>query len=328
MAPNRHIPQQRAGRRGDGQDRLSERLGCFLSVDQSTKAQGQPSTRRPDSKAAVWKGPITRYRNLAALLVVLILGACAESAVPATTSAPTTTIPSITRAEVYRRVSPSIAFVDTPIGSGSGILIEGGYVVTNQHVVWPYKSIRVVFPDGTELQDVPVVAWDFMRDLAVLGPVEVSANPLRLEDGEGMVSGEELLMVGYPIEVESTPQATITSGILSRVRQWEKGEVTLFQSDAAIAGGQSGGALLDAKGRVIGITTFSASDFGLALSTADIAPFVKELIDGEHDFDKQPLFAESGGFEFDVEVRNLPHPPLRGGCGSRDGDRGGNRRFW
>ena len=224
---------------------------------------------------------------------------------PTTTSAPTTTSPSTSAAEVYQRVSPSIAFVDTPKGSGSGILIEGGYVVTNQHVVWPHRSVRVLFPEGPDLQEVPVVAWDFLRDLAVLGPVEVSAQALKLADGEGLTVGDKLLMLGYPVAVESTPQPTITAGVLSRFRQWEGGGITLFQTDATIEGGQSGGALLDGEGRVIGITTLSTSEGGLALSVADIAPVVEDLIAGGYDFDEQLLPVESGGTQFDVGVRNL-----------------------
>ena len=78
-------------------------------------------------------------------------------------------------------------------------------MVTNYHVVWPYESVWVVFPDGTELENVPVVGWDPMADLAVLGPVDVSAMPLRLEDGEDTALGSELLLVGYPAEVDLFP---------------------------------------------------------------------------------------------------------------------------
>ena len=83
----------------------------------------------------------------------------------------------LTAADVYALVSPSIPFIETPTGTGSGVLIEGGYVVTNYHVVWPYQAVWVVFPDDQVLQNVPVVGWDSMADLAVLGPVDVPARP-------------------------------------------------------------------------------------------------------------------------------------------------------
>ena len=81
------------------------------------------------------------------------------------TPAPTPTA-QLTAAEVYSLVSPSIPFIETPTGTGSGVLIEGGYVITNYHVVWPYEAVRVVFPDDKVLQNVPVVGgtpWQTWR---------------------------------------------------------------------------------------------------------------------------------------------------------------------
>ena len=202
---------------------------------------------------------------------------------PTATSTPTA-VPAaeMSSAEVYALTSPSVPFIETAAATGSGILIEGGYVLTNYHVVWPYQAVRVVFPDGTELANVPVVGWDPMADLAVLGPVNVSAQPLRLEDGEDTAFGSELLLIGYPAEVDLFPQPTITRGILSRFREWERIEMTYLQTDAAIAGGQSGGALLNARGEVIGISTFvfSEAGFALASSSTDVAQIVEKLTQG------------------------------------------------
>ena len=73
-------------------------------------------------------------------------------------------------------------------------------------------------------------------------------SPLRMTDGEGTALGSELLLVGYPAEVDLFPQPTITRGILSRFREWERLGITYLQTDAAIAGGQSGGALVNSRG--------------------------------------------------------------------------------
>ena len=139
---------------------------------------------------------------------------------PTPAPAPATPALEMSPAEVYAQASASIPFIETGAATDSGVLIEGGYVVTNYHVVWPYEAVWVVFPDGTELENVPVVGWDPMTDLAVLGPVNVSAPPLSLEDGEDTAFGSELLLVGYPAEVDLFPQPTITRGILSRLREW------------------------------------------------------------------------------------------------------------
>ncbi len=89
----------------------------------------------------------------------------AESAVTPTTAAPATLLtlqPASaegvrTAAEIFTAISPAVAFVDTPTGTGSGVLIQGGYLLTNAHVVWPFSAVRVVFPDGSEYVDTPVV---------------------------------------------------------------------------------------------------------------------------------------------------------------------------
>ena len=224
------------------------------------------------------------------------------------TPAPTPTA-QLTAAEVYSLVFSSIPFIETPTGTGSGVLIEGGYVITNYHVVWPYEAVRVVFPDDKVLQNVPVVGWDSMADLAVLGPVDVPARPSKLGDGEDLAPGSELFLVGYPAEVDEFPEPTITRGILSRFREWERLGMTYLQTDAAIAGGQSGGALVNSLGEVIGISTFSFSQagFGLATSAADNAPIVERLIQGDltSELGDRRLPAGGGAFEFYVELANV-----------------------
>lgn len=230
------------------------------------------------------------------------------STVPGTTAVPADTPERLSPEEVYARVAPSVPFIETANGTGSGILIEGGYVVTNYHVVWPFDAVWVVFPDGTELQNVPVVGWDPLSDLAVLGPVNVSARPLELVDGESMAPGTELFLIGYPAEMDLFPQASITQGILSRFREWDRLGMTFLQTDAAIAGGQSGGALVNSKGQVVGISTFSFSEagFGLATSAADDAPIVKRLIQNEDTsgLSERRLPSGAGAFEFDIELVN------------------------
>ena len=160
--------------------------------------------------------------------------------------------------EVYRMVAPSVAFIvnGDGTGAGSGILIEGGYVITNHHVVEPHAAVmRLVFPDGTEFWDVPVVGWEPSADLAVLGPVSVPIPPLRLRNGEGTAPGSDVFLVGYPAEVTLHPQASITQGVLSRSYEEETTGLTVFRTDAAAMGGQSGGAMVNALGEVIGVTT-------------------------------------------------------------------------
>ncbi|MEM7112545.1 MAG: serine protease [Chloroflexota bacterium] len=254
--------------------------------------------------------PITRV-ILFSLLLLLLIG-CAEpeptptpteppqptetpeptaTATPTNTPEPTETPTptqtptpaSLTSADIFSLVSPSVAFVETGNATGSGVLIDGGYILTNAHVVWPYQSVRIVFADGSEYLDVPLFNWDLMTDLALVGPIDTELAPLPLVDGEDTVVGSEVFLIGYPGEVEEFPQPTITQGLISRLREWETADMTYFQTDALIAGGQSGGALVSDMGDVIGISgfAFTEADFGLVASSADIQGRVERLAAGE-----------------------------------------------
>ena len=230
---------------------------------------------------------------------------CFATASTASSSGATTE--QVSSARIFEMVSPAIAYIHTGFSSGSGVLVEGGYIVTNAHVVWPFDAVRVAFPDGTVIWDVPVIGWDLLVDLAVLGPIPVHVEPVPLLDGEAIPIGSEVYLIGYPAEVEAKPQTTMTRGILSRLREWEAVGITFFQTDAAIAGGQSGGALVSDTGAVIGISGFKAFvEFGLAASSADFLPRVRQLIAGEDPsgLGKRQLDMNGGSLRYRLTPRN------------------------
>ncbi len=230
--------------------------------------------------------------GIAIVGLTVFAAACTSSAAPAETTITASSdvtaalSPSqLTTAErVYESVAPSIAAITTEIAGGSGVLIDGETVLTAAHVVWPYRVVRVVFPNGEEIQDAPVAGWDPFGDLAIID-VSGAANlpsPAEIGDGEDIPLGRPVYLVGYPGESEEYPQPTITEGILSRTREWEAEQWTFLQSDATVAGGQSGGALVDEDGTVIGITNFSfLEEFGLSGSLADGASKVERMRAGE-----------------------------------------------
>ena len=90
-------------------------------------------------------------------------------------------------------------------------------------------------------------------------------------------------MIGYPGEPEKLPRPTLATGILSRLREWEPVQMTFLQTDATVAGGQSGGVLISRDGEIIGITSlsFAEEQFALAISAKDIAPRLRGLLAGE-----------------------------------------------
>lgn len=239
---------------------------------------------------------------LTSLLIIVGMNACAKSPestpmpipspvatlagtdTPAPTPPPPSESSALTPTEIFDHVSPSVAYVEVPDGSGSGFLIDDGYLVTNAHVVWPYDKVRIVFPDGTEFKDAPVIGWDLIADSAVIGPLQTDLPPVTIANGESLEIGSNVYLIGYPGETEEFPTPTISSGIISRYREWERAGITFFQSDASVAGGQSGGVLVSNQGDVIGVSGLRFPDGGFALvaSAADVLPRVYRMIEGEN----------------------------------------------
>jgi|WetSurMetagenome_2_1015567.scaffolds.fasta_scaffold24769_2 S1-C subfamily serine protease len=215
-------------------------------------------------------------------------------------------------AEVFEKVAPSVAFIKVNDVSGSGFLVDGGYLITNAHVVWPYDKARVVFPDGSEHEDVPVRNWDLLADLAVLGPLDTKQPSLTLADGENLPIGTEVYLIGYPGEVEDLPEPTLTRGVISRRREWEAAKLTYLQSDATIMGGQSGGVLVSNAGEVIGISglgwpgAWEGLRFAMVASAVDLAPRISALTAGEDPsgLGKRRWQTDSGAPEQDFVLDN------------------------
>lgn len=189
---------------------------------------------------------------------------------------------------VYAGLAPWVAFVETPLATGTGVRIDGARLVTNAHVVWPFERARVVFADGREIAAATVIGLDLMADLAVLAvgddrpPPGLAPAPM-VTDGTRLAVGSDVYFIGYPAEVEAFPQPAMTRGILSRSRAWDALGMRFFQTDADLAGGQSGGALAAADGSVIGISSMIFGDdaFGLAMAMPDVLARVERLAAGD-----------------------------------------------
>ncbi len=260
-------------------------------------------------------------------LATLALAACggdsdptpAPTAPPTTEATPTSEVTAAPTPEptagpleprdIFARVSPSIAFIETPIGTGSAILIDERWLVSNAHVVWPFEQVRVVFGDGTEFIDAQVHAWDLMADLAAIRlPEGHGIPPAEFADPAGLPTGSELFLIGYPAETEEFPEPTISGGVLSRVRSWDVAGLTYIQTDAAITGGQSGGALVSDTGQVIGLSGFKfAGTFGLALAAPIVEERTNNLIDGTdvNSFSDRRLARNSTDNAIDYRLSNF-----------------------
>lgn len=187
-------------------------------------------------------------------------------------SAPTPTFGEPTSAaEVAERVVPSIVAVEVSSflaeGSGSGVVLgTDGYIITNHHVVDGSAAVAVVFSDGARFP-AEVVGSDEVTDIAVLLVDRTDLYPIELGLSEDLVIGQPALAIGNPLGLEGGP--TVTSGIVSALDRSltigsDESLFGLVQTDAPIAPGSSGGALVDAAGKLIGITT--------AIAVSDVGP--------------------------------------------------------
>jgi len=212
----------------------------------------------------------------------------------------------LTSTEVHDLISPAVAFVDTTSGSGSGLLIEGKYVLTAWHVVYPYDSVRVVFSGGEEHANVPVRAVDPYRDLAILGPLQTSRTPVSLSGESELSPGSPIFLLGYPAEVEDRPEPSITQGIVSRFREWDGAGLTILQADVTILGGQSGGTAVSDSGQVVGISNYGIGDeIALVNEIGDILPAIEALKRGDNPdgIGRRILAEEVGGSRFYNDLR-------------------------
>jgi S1-C subfamily serine protease len=166
-------------------------------------------------------------------------------------------------------VKKSVVRVVGGEGEGSGFAIqEGGYILTNFHVIEFEPSPKVVFPDNT-FQTAEVLMVDKTADLAIL-KVERNLQPLNWGDPKLLNPAEELLAIGFPLGGELIGEATVNKGALSARRKSKDVGVEYIQTDAELISGMSGGPMVNICGEVVGINTMGLSGLGLAISSDSI----------------------------------------------------------
>jgi S1-C subfamily serine protease len=153
-------------------------------------------------------------------------------------------------------------------------------VVTNAHVLWPFDEADLLFSDGSEHLSVPIVGWDLVADLAVLGPVDTDATPAPFSRKEDAGIGSEVYLIGYAGGQESSP--AFGRGFITRIREWPAAQLSYYQTDLSVIAGQSGGVLVSITGELVGIVThvITEDDFALATTAKDVLARVNDLIAG------------------------------------------------
>jgi S1-C subfamily serine protease len=193
---------------------------------------------------------------------------------------------------VVERVGPAVVSIHVgegrrapefePAGAGSGVVITpDGYILTNSHVVANARDIRALFIDGRRLA-AAVVGRDPSTDLAV---IRVSASGLvyaPLIDSSHLRVGQLVIAVGNPFGFQSSVSTGVVSS-LGRALRGQDGRLieNIIQHTAPLNPGNSGGPLLDSKGRVIGINTAiiaQAQGIGFAVPASTAQTVVPQLL--------------------------------------------------
>src|ERR671918_441794 len=240
--------------------------------------------------------------------------------------------------DVVQEVEPSVVAVLTEAGQGSGVIWDGGgIVVTNNHVVENAAGIDVAFATGERLA-ADVRATDPRTDLAVLEVDREGLPAAQFADGLPRV-GELAVALGNPLGFENSVTAGIVSGLHRAIPSGGRTPalVDLVQTDAAISPGNSGGALVDAEGVVIGVNVAyippeaRAVSIGFAIPSPVVRDVVPQLIeDGEAEHAYLgvrpiPVTEElSRSFDLGVEegalVQSVPDDSPAARAGLRPGD--------
>ncbi len=217
---------------------------------------------------------------------------------------------SLTYTQIYEKNAPSMVSIEAETkeeySTGTGVILtQDGYIVTNAHVVAGAEHVRVIFTNN-DILDARLAGFDADEDLAVLKVEAAGLSPAEFGDSSALRCGDPVAAIGDPLGYRST----ITDGIVSALdREVDVEGITmvLIQTSAAINFGNSGGALINQYGQVVGITTIkivtddgSAEALGFAIPSQRVKYVVDALIEGRE--------IHAGVFGFTVLTR-----PVSGG---------------
>ncbi len=187
---------------------------------------------------------------------------------------------------IVRRVQPSVVTIFTSQGLGSGVIwSRDGVIVTDLHVVAGATRVQIAFADGRRVAGT-VKAGDEVTDLAVVQADRKDLPAATFQPRLPQV-GELAVAIGSPLGFENTATAGIISGLHRQIpgsAQQSQSLVDLIQTDAAISPGNSGGALVNATGQVVGISeayippSQGAVSIGFATPAATVVNTVEQLL--------------------------------------------------
>lgn len=194
-------------------------------------------------------------------------------------------------------VSPSIVEIltfdeneNSPKGNGSGIILDSeGIIITNSHVIVGSSTIKVKLLSTLNTYDAEIIGRDSKTDLAVIKiSAEERLTPAELGNSDYVQLGEQVMAIGNPGGLSGSITGGYVSGLNRMIKTDSTGyEMNCIQTDAAISPGNSGGALVNMYGQIIGITSSkyvnsSFEGLGFAITINEAKPIIEELIENGH----------------------------------------------
>lgn len=183
-------------------------------------------------------------------------------------------------------------------GAGSGVVVSKGYVVTNYHVI--ENSTRLTVVAGEKEYDAELVAYDELKDVAVLHAKDLPLEPVTMGDSDKLVIGDWAIAIGNPVSLPGTTTVGVISSPARKIITNNSTDMygkrtnhysTMIQTDAAINSGNSGGGLFNTNGELIGIPTLKYTNrgnytngqidgIGFAIPVNEVKEIINEAISG------------------------------------------------
>lgn len=203
---------------------------------------------------------------------------------PTKPPAATTAASVLSVADIVDLLKKAMVRIKTDSGSGSGMIIAGdGQILTAKHVIENAKDIKIIMPDDKEVPG-KTLGRDEIRDIALVKVEGVNLKLVSFGKSDDLRVGEDIVAIGFPLDIKGS--ATVSKGIVSAIRKDSDSGIISIQTDAPVNPGNSGGALANMKGEVVGVVVskyVGQGVEGLAFATAlsSITPVLARLKAGE-----------------------------------------------
>lgn len=215
---------------------------------------------------------------------------------------------SLSAEQIYEKVKDAVVVIlaydysDELAAQGSGVVLnDKGYVVTNYHVLSGCERLEIVHNDEI-IPYVDIIGIDVEKDILILKIEDKKFPSVKIGDVKSLKVGQRVYAIGSPMGFENT----ISEGIISGLRRYEELSKNYIQITASISPGSSGGAVVNDKGELIGISTFTVTDgqnlnFAIPIDEAlnvEIGSYIKKNAFKDFElFNKALDFAESENYE-------------------------------